>query len=386
MLEKEEASGRIFGLDLMRAIAILIVMYMHSMFVLPVSVQRIFNLPLPAMDGVSVFFVLSGFLIGGILLRILEEQNFGPREIFQFWIRRWFRTLPNYVLILTLVLVLCYALGRSTDEFTWTYYIFSQNLVVPHPEFFFPEAWSLSVEEWFYLLLPVLIFACSFLFKERKNAVLFVAITILVLPLVLRMQQYYLDPEDKKLPEMLRKIVIYRLDSLMYGVIMAYLFRYKKEFCIKYKDWGLGLSLAIVFMMTVNMRFLSNGIYYRAVWQPSFEPLAGMLALPFLASWRSTRWKYLGMPVRFVSTVSYSMYLLNLTLVQLILLPILTGEMSRALDQQPPLGIAFVRFGLFWAITFVLSWVLFRYFERPMRDLRDRFPLNAREKVPHRKQ
>ncbi|MBP6641345.1 MAG: acyltransferase, partial [Bacteroidia bacterium] len=71
----------------MRAIAILIVMYMHSMFVLPVSVQRIFNLPLPAMDGVSVFFVLSGFLIGGILLRILEEQNFGPREIFQFWIR-----------------------------------------------------------------------------------------------------------------------------------------------------------------------------------------------------------------------------------------------------------------------------------------------------------
>ena len=98
MLEKEEASGRIFGLDLMRAIAILIVMYMHSMFVLPVSVQRIFNLPLPAMDGVSVFFVLSGFLIGGILLRILEEQNFGPREIFQFWIRRWFRTLPNYVL------------------------------------------------------------------------------------------------------------------------------------------------------------------------------------------------------------------------------------------------------------------------------------------------
>ena len=65
--------GRVFGLDLLRAAAILFVVYMHGAYelasVLPKSLVQ-----LPIMDGVSIFFVLSGFLIGGIILRAFETS------------------------------------------------------------------------------------------------------------------------------------------------------------------------------------------------------------------------------------------------------------------------------------------------------------------------
>jgi peptidoglycan/LPS O-acetylase OafA/YrhL len=370
-----DAQDRIFGLDLMRAIAILIVMYMHGMLILPESIHWLYNLPLPAMDGVSVFFVLSGFLIGGILLRILEGPSFGFKEVGNFWIRRWFRTLPNYMLVLTLVWVCSLLLKLPTDAFDWTYYVFSQNLFTMNPKFF-PEAWSLSVEEWFYLCLPLLILGSSFLFRQRKHAVLLVAVTILIVPLGLRMWQYSLAPTDPNLPETLRQIVLYRVDSLMYGVIMAYLWRYQKAACLQYKKLGLALALALVFLMTLNMRVGWNGIYYRAVWLSSLEPLAGFLALPFLADWQTMKWNFIGTPIRFISTASYSMYLLNLTIVQHMILPIFTGEISWA--HQPSLGLGLLRFVLYWIFTLGLSWILFRYFERPMRDLRDKFSATER--------
>lgn len=96
--------GRVFGLDLLRAAAILFVVYMHGAYelasVLPKSLVQ-----LPIMDGVSMFFVLSGFLIGGIILRAFETSPPRPRGVGRIWIRRWFRTLPNYFLILTILVV-----------------------------------------------------------------------------------------------------------------------------------------------------------------------------------------------------------------------------------------------------------------------------------------
>ena len=121
-------SKRVFGLDLMRAIAIINVVIVHA------SWMNIFpNYPwIPIIPGVELFFVLSGFLIGTILLNtFLNEERFGVKQMARFWKRRWFRTLPNYYLILLFNIIFVYFGITSEDfsQFNWKflYRIYSAN-------------------------------------------------------------------------------------------------------------------------------------------------------------------------------------------------------------------------------------------------------------------
>jgi peptidoglycan/LPS O-acetylase OafA/YrhL len=115
----------------------------HAGNLLPYKLAKISNLLV--FDGVSIFFVLSGFLIGGILLKQYSEPP-SKKLLIDFWMRRWMRTLPNYFLILILLCVLHTLLDAEFKiQNTGRYFIFSQNLFQKHPRFF-PEAWSLSVE------------------------------------------------------------------------------------------------------------------------------------------------------------------------------------------------------------------------------------------------
>ena len=82
-------------------------------------------------DGVELFFVLSGFLIGGILIRLFEEPKvFGWKELLNFWLRRWFRTLPNYYLVLILNIIIVYfgVIKEDFSQFNWKFFFFLQNL------------------------------------------------------------------------------------------------------------------------------------------------------------------------------------------------------------------------------------------------------------------
>ena len=92
-------SRRIFGIDLIRAIAILNVLIGHGSFILDKA-----NTDFPwirLISGVELFFVLSGFMIGGIIIKSFEKNpEYGIKDISNFLKRRWFRTLPNYYLIL----------------------------------------------------------------------------------------------------------------------------------------------------------------------------------------------------------------------------------------------------------------------------------------------
>src|SRR5450432_1247018 len=90
-------SSRVYGLDIMRAFAIIPVVMGHGGFILNKAET---NFPwIPLIDGVELFFVLSGFLIGSILLKIFNEPDFKFESVMNFFKRRWLRTLPNYYLI-----------------------------------------------------------------------------------------------------------------------------------------------------------------------------------------------------------------------------------------------------------------------------------------------
>ena len=89
------SDGRIFGLDVMRATAILLVVFWHS-YDLITELAPGFEAPF-FLDGVDLFFVLSGYLIGGILLAHLRKEDvpWGVR-LKDFWLRRFFRTPAEF--------------------------------------------------------------------------------------------------------------------------------------------------------------------------------------------------------------------------------------------------------------------------------------------------
>lgn len=100
--------------------------------------------------GVEAFFSLSGFLIGGILLRAMEG-GLGPRALRRFWVRRWMRTVPPYWVLLA-------GLGWWFAWPDWRSPLFLQ-FSVPRSAWMplTPHMWSLVLEEWFYLLVPLLL-------------------------------------------------------------------------------------------------------------------------------------------------------------------------------------------------------------------------------------
>src|SRR5260221_1461236 len=146
-------SDRILGLDILRASAVTLVVISHSYFLInPIKefpyFDRLYPVLYPVVGmlgfwGVDLFFVLSGFLIGRILImQFIDSKNFSFVDVKKFWIRRWFRTLPNYYLFLLLNSLLYYLYYNRPFTFPsfFKYFFLTQNLFTPF-EFFFTESW-----------------------------------------------------------------------------------------------------------------------------------------------------------------------------------------------------------------------------------------------------
>ncbi len=158
-------------------------------------------------------------------LMTVEKENFDSTMLLEFWVRRWARTLPNYLLVLTLLVVATvYLLGEPPDHF-WRYYTFTQNILSPHPGFF-GEAWSLSVEEWFYLFIPIPLYLATKIKKINRQTIILIWISaVIVSCTTFRLYRaYHFDSSDFTVWDLgLRKQVFTRMDSLMYGVLGAYI-------------------------------------------------------------------------------------------------------------------------------------------------------------------
>lgn len=167
-------NNRIAGLDLLRSGAIILVLIAHSGSLY--SMKQIDNFSFPFFNfagylGVELFFVLSGFLIGGLLMKSYEKhQGFRWTDFVTFCLRRWLKTLPNYFVVLLLgICVYWFDRGILYPD-VMRYLTFTQNLLSAPMDNVFAITWSLAVEEWFYLLFPlvwILILRCAqFLFNR----------------------------------------------------------------------------------------------------------------------------------------------------------------------------------------------------------------------------
>ncbi len=364
---------RIFGLDLMRAVAILMVVSSHVVWILP-DLRSFFPELLSVFGalGVEIFFVLSGFLIGRILYNLFVQREFTVKTMFYFWIRRWFRTLPNYYFVLLVNIAILYYLGNSLPEHLWRYFFFVQNLFTEMP-WFFPESWSLSIEEFAYIIGPLLLYMFLYFLKcNISRQRLFLLVTLLILVMFLMTRFFYHHHETVRNMQHwnvnVKAIVLYRIDAIYYGVLAAYLsmVRPKLWFKARYGSFGLGILIFLVMMAVLPIKriYIETHPAFWNVWYFVILSLAIALTLPLLATVQTAP-KVVSKPITYISLLSYSMYLLHYSVVMQLLKFFIPSEQFSGIDMV-------VYLMVYLLMVFLSSYLLYVCFEKPMMDLRDK--------------
>ena len=231
------SSKRIPALDGLRGIAILLVLIAHSFlgisFVNP-TLNWCVHMTRLSWSGVDLFFVLSGFLIGGILLDARDSQNYFKT----FYIRRAYRILPVYGLVLALAWLTFQAgqigwlQGAWAEIFSgkikwWTFFTFTQNIFMAMAGPYVGRAslsqtWSLAVEEQFYLTLPLLIRYAS------RRTIKLVVVGFIVGAALLRVFLMFHFSNGAYASYVLMPC---RADALGFGVLSAILVRDEQAWC-----------------------------------------------------------------------------------------------------------------------------------------------------------
>lgn len=170
------AVDRQHGLDLVRATAIAWVMlyHAHTMQLAPASAPWLINF---GWMGVDLFFVLSGFLIAG---QLLKPWASGARPDYRrFFERRLLRTVPAFAIILILYFA-CPQIRETADiQPFWQFATFTENLLVrPIGPKAFDQVWSLCVEEQFYLFFPLVLYLIAFRPSLKKSVIIGLAVLI----------------------------------------------------------------------------------------------------------------------------------------------------------------------------------------------------------------
>ena len=363
---------RVFGLDVVRTIAIGLVVCSHCTYLLmPEASHSLVTLVrIMGAVGVDLFFVLSGFLIGGIILKHIKKGKTGYADLKTFWKRRWLRTLPNYYLILLIHFIIAWITGTLPERWG-SYLLFLQNFSQPHPDFF-TEAWSLSVEEYAYLLLPLVLFIGFNSFAKGNKSIWFFRGTLGLIILLYFIKLYYWQTADvttyKDWSASFRKVVIFRIDSIYMGFLAIY-FMWKYSDRIKKNKMVIGALGAVFFLGLHLYIFMADALPQSHLWFYSLVYLPILilsLALMFAwVIWLPSPTRYMKKIIEFISVRSYAIYLVNYSLV---LLHIQNKINILVLNSLEMIGALL----LFLIATVILASLLYRYFEVPILKMRDK--------------
>jgi peptidoglycan/LPS O-acetylase OafA/YrhL len=329
----------------MRSIAILLVMYLHSLYLLPTGLGKYLSHIdfLLKIDGVGIFFVLSGFLIGFFLLNLEDSNQINLRQIFLFLIRRWLRTLPNYYLILFFVFFF------SSEKINSSIIYFGHNFYLPYFNLF-QESWSLSVEEFCYLIFPFcfLFFSYFLSFPYLFSCVILILINIII--------KVIFDTDYL----VIERTVIFRYDSIVIGLLFSFVFKRFKDIMFR-KRYHLFLFAFLFYLLSYEY-FFGTKFWFE------ISSLVYALAIPFFY-FLEIKNQFFHAFFYKCSKYSYSLYLLNYTPFQLIILPKLKILLFPFLQESRyPFIYDYLAF---WILVPIIAHLLYNYLEKPFMSLRN---------------
>jgi peptidoglycan/LPS O-acetylase OafA/YrhL len=284
---------RIPQIDGLRAIAILMVFAAHA-----------FGAPLSWM-GVDLFFVLSGYLITGILLRLKESRTRGGSYWSPFYFRRMRRILPPYVAFLV-VLSLFF---RVPWGHIWYWYVFFvPNIPLALGKVMIAamgSLWSLGVEEQFYFVWPWLVLACSTQGLRR------VALGVVVISPLLRAISTPLF--NTHFP--IYSLTIFRADTLAVGAFIAVAASRDPQWIGRHRRMALGssmLALALLVGLSAlpSFRASANSILFNSIAYSLSAACLGGTLMYVLGTQKGFLYTLLtAPPLRYLGLISYTFYL-----------------------------------------------------------------------------
>jgi peptidoglycan/LPS O-acetylase OafA/YrhL len=346
--------SRVFGLDLLRALAMLSVILAHSGY------DRLFGLR-HGIIAVESFFVMSGFLIGEMLIRDFRD-GFNFTDLKYFWIKRWFRTLPLYYCVLILKFIF---IDHSISYHIGYYFLFLQNNFFGIN--FLPVSWTLVLEEWFYIIMPLLFFVFFRKGIQARKFLLFVLLFIFLSNVIrLGWVLYTNRPYGAIVGNF-----PFRLDSFLIGVGLAAIKLFSESVYKKMaRTWFFVCALSVFLGMLYFFRMDNGGnlgedhlLWLRTIWF-SLISISIALLLPFLNASVAILWvaklKPLNFIITWISFLSYGIYLVHLDVFKLV------NQFVPSISHLHP-AIA-ISLRVFVAIA--ISFLLYKFIHEPFIKLR----------------
>jgi peptidoglycan/LPS O-acetylase OafA/YrhL len=319
------------ALDGLRALACASIVFFHCALF-----TGVFGAPAPGVEltilrllgngawaGVDVFFVLSGFLMGRILLRDLRET--GRIAYGRFYVRRVLRIFPAYYLVLSVTLfviarqnvgnILFYSGARNWAQLrdgSWTNYLYLNNYVGLGAPNVLSWGWSLCVEEHFYLLLPGLL-AVTFRARGKRARALLLG-SYVALPVLGRAAQYLFDPATVE-ANTFYYFTHNRLDQLFVGVLVAYVYLTARD-QLGHVVSRLGPAVWVAGLLAIATVWVFGGLQHAGpftVIGQLFVTAAGAALLLVNGLYRNdVMTRFLGHPLWYpLARVSYGTYLIH---------------------------------------------------------------------------
>jgi len=370
-----QSQPRSAGPDLLRAVAILLVMLWH--LPRPARLESLQGLREYSWTGVDLFFVLSGFLIGTQLLApIARGQRPSLRD---FYIKRSFRILPVFLFILAIYAFVPLLSEGNRMQPAWRFLTFTMNFGLDYRVTgAFTHAWSLCVEEHFYLVLPALVLLLS---RLRWRGWTFVIVgsllcggmvlrAVLWLPLAAAADGNANHQFGPAYLEAIYYPTYCRLDGLIFGVLLAAYRCFHPDHWRRYADARLMLCLGLACIVVAGYLFHVPAREFTG--GPSLSWAGAVVGYPLFAlgctcllsaslSWERLfpTWRVPGAAT--IAMISYSLYLSHK----------LTSNATRLLLAPERLkGIE--GFVIYFASSIAVGALIWWLIEHPFLRLRDR--------------
>jgi len=351
--------GRRFGLDVLRAVAVLCVVVSHVtplLFVEWSSNRDIFRwLIYLGPVGVDIFFALSGYLIGGIVLRMITQFN-EFAVVRRFWMRRWLRTLPAaYVSAIVVWFV-----ATPTDVQSYVASILFVGTVNPADvtkELLF--WWSLAAEELFYLVLPLLVYV---IIKKYPALHTFLISLVVIGVSAMLARAVLLMVSDELLWRNVNLVPYARLDSMIWGVLLVWVRNYRPQWFMRLVHYGFAPGVVIfaagVTLLVDQQRWDAVAMFIGH----TVVVIGASLLIPVCESLQPFAWALFNRMCTGIALVSYSAYLYHGMIVT-----VLERWFGAATSWPMLLGVVVV----YMVLVFGVATLSYRLVEAPMLRWRD---------------
>jgi peptidoglycan/LPS O-acetylase OafA/YrhL len=321
------------GLDLLRGICGYVVAVCHYQWL----VNKVNYFEYISILFVEFFFILSGFVLAPQLIKIIKEKKF----IMIFFKRRWLRTIPLYLLSLIIVSIITNNLFNK--DFLFYFLFLNKSLPNLLENDYFAVAWSLAVEEYFYLIFPLVIYLFFNEENFKKKSINF----FIILSVIAIFSSFFVDNNFYRTGTFLR------IDSILCGFLLAIFFietKIKLKFILTFL-----IVLILLYYYFYKFKLYSSDIFYvKILFLYLIKVISVFILLLF---YKINLGLYFNKIFQLFANQTYSIYLLHLPLIYII-------------NSQKDLNLNLFQYCL---LLFIISTLVYYLFEKPILSIRPKY-------------